>query len=157
MSVNVFVYASCAVEKLTYCSHTGILIYLNITPIDCFHKRQNTVKTSTFGAELIPARIAIEEVKALIIKLRWLGIPIDGTNYIFCDNESVVNSTSKAESTLSNKHQLISRRSIRDPISSGRLMGLKEPEETNLVEIFTKTFPTQRWENILNSIYSWYG
>ena len=119
MSVNVLVYASCLVEKLTYRVHTGILIYVNNTPIDWFHKKQNTVKTSTFGAELIAARISIKKVKALIIKLQWLGIPIDATTYMFCDNESVVKSTSRAEITLSNKHQLISWHSIRDPISSG--------------------------------------
>ena len=39
MSVNVFVDASHAGEKLTYRSHTGILIYVNNTPIDWFSER----------------------------------------------------------------------------------------------------------------------
>ena len=53
MAVNVFVDASNIGENLTYLSHIGILIYVNNTPIDWFSKRQNTVETSTFGAELI--------------------------------------------------------------------------------------------------------
>ena len=69
---------------------------MNKTPIDCFSKRKNTVETSTFGAELIAARIAMEKVKALRTKLQWLGIPIDGTTYMFCNNESVVKSMSRA-------------------------------------------------------------
>ena len=69
MSVNVFVDASHAEEKLTYLSHTVIIIYVNNTPIDLFSKRQNTVETSTFCAELIAAYIAMENVKALRTKL----------------------------------------------------------------------------------------
>ena len=65
MSVLVSVDASHAGEKLDYRSHTGILIYANNTLIYLFSKRQNTVETSTFGAEIIAAQIAMEEVKAL--------------------------------------------------------------------------------------------
>ena len=96
MSVNVFVDASHAGEKLTYCSHTGIFVYVNNKPIGWFSNIKNTVKTSAFGAELIAARISMEEVKALRTKLQWLGIPIDGTTYMFCNNESVVKSMSRA-------------------------------------------------------------
>ena len=65
MSVNVFVYASHAGEKLTYRSHTGILVYVNNKPIYWFSKIQSTDKTSTFGAELIVARLSMEKVKSL--------------------------------------------------------------------------------------------
>ena len=122
-----------------------------------FSKRQNTVETSTFGAELIASRIDMEKVKTLRTKFQWIGIPIYGPTYMFCDNESVVKSVSRAESTLSNKHQLISWQSVREAISSGWLIVLKEPVETNLADIFTKTFPIKRREDILNSIYSYDG
>ena len=58
-------------------------IDVNNTPIYWFSKRQNTVETSTFGDKLLAARIDIEKVKALHIKLRWIGIPIDGPTYMF--------------------------------------------------------------------------
>ena len=119
MSVNFSVDASYAVEKLTYRSHTGILIYANNTLIDWLSKRQNTVETSTFGAELIAAWISTEKFKSLRKNLRWIGIPIDGPTYIFFDNESVVNFKSRAESTPSKKHQLIFWHSVRETISSG--------------------------------------
>ena len=38
MSVNVFVDAIHAGDKLTYCLHTGILVYVNNTPIYWFSK-----------------------------------------------------------------------------------------------------------------------
>ena len=97
MSVNVFVDASHTGEMLTYRSYTEIVIYVNSIPIDWFSRRQNTVETSTFGAKLIAAQIAMGKFKALHSNLRWIGITIDGKNEIFCDNESDRNSTSRAD------------------------------------------------------------
>ena len=39
-------------------SVTGILHFLNKTPMDWFSKKQNTVATSTYGSEFVAARIA---------------------------------------------------------------------------------------------------
>ena len=60
----------------------------------------------------------MEKVNAMKTKLRWFGIPLDGPTYMFCDNESVVKSTSRAGSTLTKKHQLISWHSVREAISA---------------------------------------
>ena len=43
----------------------------------------------------------MEKVKAMRTKFRRFRISFDGPTYMFCDNESVVKSTSRAESTLS--------------------------------------------------------
>ena len=59
------------------------------------------VETSIFGAGLIAARISMGKVKSLCTKLQWFGTYIDGPTSMFCDDESVVKSTSRAESTLS--------------------------------------------------------
>ena len=61
---------------------------------------------------------------------------------------------SRAESTISKKRQLISLHSVREAISSGYLRVLKDPGETNLADIITKTFPIQGREEILNFIYN---
>ena len=70
----------------------------------------------------------MEKVKALRTKLQWLGIPIDGTTYMFCNNGSVVKSMSRAESTLSKKRELIYWQSGREAISSGWLRALKDQQ-----------------------------
>ena len=90
--------ASCG-EKLWTVSGKEF-VGLSGTPIHWFSNRQNTVETSTFGAELIAARISMWKVKALCKKLQCLGIPIYGPTYMICNNASVVKSTSRAESTL---------------------------------------------------------
>ena len=52
------------------------------------------------------------------------------------------------------KYHFIYWNSVREAIPARWLMVLKEPGETNLVDIFTKQLPLQIQEDILNSIYS---
>ena len=57
IQMNVFVDADHAGNRVTRCSHTGILIYLNAAPILWYSKAQATVETSTFGSEFVAMRI----------------------------------------------------------------------------------------------------
>jgi len=61
VQINCFVDADHAGDKITRRSQTGILIYLNQTPIIWFSKKQNTVESSTFGSEFVALRIATEK------------------------------------------------------------------------------------------------
>ena len=70
-------------------------------------QRQNTVETSTYGAELVALRIAIELIIEYRYKLRMMGIPIEGASQVLCDNKSVVLSTSLPSSTLKKKHNAL--------------------------------------------------
>ena len=84
----------------TQLSYTGIIIYCNSSPIIWYHKRQNTVESSTLSLELIGLRIASESIISLRYKLCMFGIPVYGPCNVFCDNEAVYKNTSFAESTL---------------------------------------------------------
>ena len=67
-------------------SHSGILIYVNNTPIIWYSKRQNMVESSSFSSEYIALRICTEMIEALRYKLRCFRIPIDSLGEVFCDN-----------------------------------------------------------------------
>ena len=77
-------------------SASGILHFLNKTPIDAFSKRQNQVESATYGSEFMAARQAVEQIIDLWYTLRMFGVPIDGTSWLFGDNKSVV----KAQQSL---------------------------------------------------------
>jgi len=80
-------------DERTGRSVTGILHFLNATPIDWYSKKITTVETSTYGAEFMSARTScVEQLVNLRITLRYLGVPIRKISYMFGDNESVVNS-----------------------------------------------------------------
>jgi hypothetical protein len=53
--------------KLLEESVTGIILLVNNTPLVWISKRQKTVESSTYGSELVAARVAID----LIIEMRY--------------------------------------------------------------------------------------
>ena len=152
VKVFCFVDADHAGNLLTRRSHTGILIFLNNSPILWYSKRQNTVESSTFASKLIALRIAVEQIEALRYKLRMFGIPIDGPADIFCDNQSVVKATSTPESTLSKKHNAICYHKVREAAAAGTVRVAKEDGRTNLADLFTKPLPGDRRYTLLQSI-----
>ena len=97
MQISVFIDLDHAGNIITRRLHTGMIIYLNLVPIIWFSKKQNNVKSLTFGAKFIAAKTALEIVKGLIYKLRILGVPLEGPARFFCDNEAVVKSGSYPE------------------------------------------------------------
>jgi hypothetical protein len=44
-------------------------------------------------------------------------VPIDGPNYVFCDNQSVVSNVSKAESVLKKKSNSIAYHAVREVVA----------------------------------------
>ena len=48
-----------------------------------------------------------------------LGIPIDGSVSVFCDNMSVVMNTTRPESTLKKKHNAIAYHRVRKAVAAG--------------------------------------
>jgi hypothetical protein len=58
---------------------TGILHLCNQTLIELFSKRQACVQTATFGSEFVAARIVVDQIVDLRNTLRYLGVPVPGT------------------------------------------------------------------------------
>ena len=98
--LTVFVDADHAHDQVTRRSVAGIVVFLNNTPICWVSKRQKTVETSTYGSELIAARVATELTLELRYTLRMLGVPIDGPTLLLGDNMSVVLNTTVPSSVL---------------------------------------------------------
>ncbi len=135
--------------------HTGILIYVNCAPIIWFSKRQNTVESSTFSSEYIALKVAIELIESLRYKLRMFGIPIDGSTIVFCDNEAVVQNSTRPESTLKKKHVSIAYHRCREAQVAGyvRIGFIKGME--NLADLLTKTLPGPRLRKLMEYVFHW--
>jgi hypothetical protein len=102
-----YVDADHAHDQETRRSVTGILLLINNIPVKWYSKRQNTVETSTYGAELVALRIAVKAATEFQYTLRMMGIPIHGPSQILGDNRSIVLSTTLTSSTLKKKHNAI--------------------------------------------------
>ena len=154
VQTNVYVDSDHAGNKVTRRSQTGILIFLNMAPINWFSKRQNTVESSTFGSELVALKIASEQIIGLRYKLRMMGVPIDGATNVFCDNESVVKSTMNPESTLKKKNVSIAYHKVRECFAAGIITVYFQYSEDNLADVFTKVLPVVKCKNIFECIFA---
>jgi hypothetical protein len=138
VKITSFVDASHAANKVTRRSHTGFVIFLNRAPIIWYSKRQNTVESSAFSSEFIAMKICVEHIVALRYKLLMFGVPVDGPADILCDNEAVVNNSSKIESTLHKKHNSIAYHMVRWHVAAEMIrvgwIGTKE----NISDALTK-------------------
>ena len=74
-------------------SATGLLHFLNQTPIDAFSKHQNQIKSVTYRSEFMAAHQAIEQIIDLRYMLRMFGVPLDGASWLFGNNKSVIMSS----------------------------------------------------------------
>ena len=89
MTVSCFVDANHSENKVDRRSQTGTLIFINRTPINCYSKQQPPVEASTFGAEFCATKVGVEMIEGLRYKLMMFGVPIDGSENLYCDNEAV--------------------------------------------------------------------
>lgn len=146
-----FVDSDHASNVITRRSHTGIMIFLMSALMSSFSKKQNTVESSTYGSELVALRIARDQIVAMRIKLRSIGVNVESATDVFCDNMGVVKNTSVPESTLSKKHNSINYHVIREAAAAGILRVGKEDTMTNKADAMTKLIPYSRKIDLLGS------
>ena len=81
-------------DKETRRSRTGFFIWVNMSLITWFSKKQPTVESSVFGAEFVAMKHGVETLRGLRYKLRMMGVEILGPSYVYGDNMSVIHNTS---------------------------------------------------------------
>ena len=151
VNIHVFVDANHAGNVVTRRSHTGILVFVQNSPILWVSCRQSTVETSTFGSEFVALRHAKDVVVALPYKLRMFGIPLERPAQVYCNYQGVVKNTSIPESVLSKKNNAINYHAVREAAAAGVLQVHKEDTATNLA-FFTKVLPIDRRRELMGSI-----
>ena len=143
--------------KVTGKSATGILHFLNQTPIDWFSKRQGTVETSTYGSEFVAARIATEHIVDLRITLRSMGVPIDGPSWLLGDNQSVVTSSTIPQSVMAKCHNALSFHRVRAAIATGMMQFCHVSGKENPADVMTKFLPYAVFWPLIKPILFWRG
>jgi hypothetical protein len=91
--LRLFVDSDHSGEQFTRRSSTGFIIYLNMAPLLWFSKRQPTVESSAFGADLVAMKNGIETCRGLRYKLRMTGVALSGPIFVYGDNMSVAHNT----------------------------------------------------------------
>ena len=89
INMTTFVDADHASYVTTRRSVSGIIHFLESTPVMFYVGRQKTVETSSYGSEAISARIATEQITAIRYRLRMMGVPVNTNSILLGDNSSV--------------------------------------------------------------------
>ena len=152
-----FVDANLMHDAITGRSASGILEYLNQTPIDWFSKRQNQVETATYGSEFMVARQGTERLIDLRYTLRSFGVPLDGPAWMFGDNKSVVTSSTIPHSTLGKRWNALSYHKVREAIAGGWLRFEHIPGTSNPADILTKPLPWAVLREYVEPMLMWKG
>ena len=150
--ITVYVDADHAHDQLTRRSVTGIILFINNTPVRWISKRQKTVETSTYGSELVAARVATELVLEYRYRLRMLGVPIDGPALMLGDNQSVVLNTTVPSSVLKKKHNAIAYHRVREAIAAKVIKFVHINSEDNFADILTKPLAPQKFYGLVKGL-----
>eukprot|EP00984_Skeletonema_dohrnii_P018105 scaffold8364_cov75-Skeletonema_dohrnii-CCMP3373.AAC.1 len=150
--IKTFLDSDHAGNLVTRRSHTGIFIFVNNALITSYSKKQNTVESATFGAEIVAARVARDLTVALRIKLKMFGVPIDGPADFYCDNNSVVKNLSIPTSMLAKKHNAVNYHIIRESAAAGILRMAKEDTLTNPADVLTKIHTFNKRQTLIGGL-----
>jgi hypothetical protein len=148
--VTVYVDADHARDKVTRRSVTGIMLLLNNTPLVWISKRQKTVETSTYGSEMVAARVAIDLIIEMRYKLRMLGIALEKQTMLVGDNMSVVLNTTIPSSSLKKKHLACAYHRVREAIAGGFVLYGHIESISNLADIGTKPLGTTAFHRLID-------
>ena len=73
---------------------TGFMMYMNMSPIKWYYKKQSTIETSVYDVEFVSMKVGVKTLCAIQYKLRMMGIQIFGASYIYGNNMLVIHNTS---------------------------------------------------------------
>ena len=144
-------------DLVTGRSVTGIIHLVNQTPVHWFSKKQPTVETATYGSEFVAAKQAVEQIIAMRLTLRYLGVEVYGPTHLFGDNGSVVTSSSVPESPLRKRHQALAYHYTREAIASKAVDFRHLPGELNLADILSKHWGYAQIWPMLRTVMFWTG
>ena len=152
LRVTVYVDADHAHDQATRRSVTGILVFINNTPIKWISKRQATVESSTYGSELVAARIASDIIVEYRYTLHMLGAPIKGPSLMLGDNMSVILNTTVPSSLLKKKHLGCAYHRVREYIAADIFRFVHIPSEANCADILTKPLGLSKFSELIKPL-----
>ena len=140
----VYVDADHAGNVITRRSRTGFIIFLNNSPVYWTSKKQQSIETSSFGAEFTAMKQATEYVRGLRYKLRMMGIPCEGPTYVYGDNQSVLKNSSIPDSMLKKKSNSIAYNFVREGVAMKEWLLDYVNTKENLADFLTKPLPSEQ-------------
>jgi hypothetical protein len=149
LETSVFFDADHAHDQRTRRSITGLMAFVGSTPVVWSSKRQGCIATSTYCAEFVAMRMAVEEAISIRYMFRCLGIPVSAPTNLYGDNFSVIQSASIPDSDLKKKHVAISYHYVREAIAGRIVNAVWVRSEENFSDICTKALGSTKFQDLV--------
>ncbi len=120
LTVNLFVDADHGHDKITGRSITGLLSFIGSTPATWGARRQTAVATSTFSAEFMALKRAVEKAVTIRYHLRSMGVKVETATPIWVDHMGVVLNATDPASSLNKKWVALSYHFVREQKTSSQ-------------------------------------
>ena len=156
MTMRAFVDSDHATDTTNRRSRTGFIIFLNSAPIYWYSKKQTSVETSSFGAEFIAMKQCCEYIRGLRYKMRQMGIPVNGSTYVFGDNKSVLVNSSEPHSQLKKKSSSIAYHFVREGVAKGEWKATYLNTHLNPADLLTKSLAGGEKRTLFTSYFLHY-
>ena len=89
-------------------------------------------------------KTGVEALKGIRYKLRMTGVTLTGPTYVYGDNMSIINNTSRPESTLKKKSNSICYHAVREAVASGECLTTHCKNGDNYSDMMTKVLYVQK-------------
>jgi hypothetical protein len=136
--ITTYVDANLCHDMLTGQAVTGVLHLANQTILDYYTKKQPTVELATYGSEFMAGRTATEHIMDLRMTMRYLGVQVKGSTYMFGNNQTVVNSCFMRKAKLHKRHIMISFHRVREAVVAKVLHFIHIPGANNPADVLSK-------------------
>ncbi len=99
----------------------------------------------------------MEQIKALRDTLRYLGVPLGQTLYMFGDNKSVFDSSMQFNAKLHKQHTALSFHKVREAIAARMIIFTHIPGAINPADILSKHWEYSAVWRLLRPLLFWKG
>jgi hypothetical protein len=153
LSTTVYFDSNHAHDEKTRRSVSGILIFVGNCPVYAVSRRQGSIATSTFSAELCAAKVGVEESVNIRCMLRSLAVPVTEPTNLLGDNMGSLISASNPGIPCKKKTSHIAYHFVREAAARRIVVIRKIGKDFNLSDGFTKALPKGTFGTHMNWIF----
>ena len=89
------------------------------------------METSVFGAEFVAMKIDVKTIRGIRYKLQAMGVPLDGSAFVYGENMSVIHNTQRPKLTLKKKSNSICYHAVRESVATGECLKVNKLPNSN--------------------------
>ena len=139
-------------DQKTCQSISEIIQFVGCTPVLWSSHHQGCIATSTYCAEFVAMRQAVEEAISLCYMLCCLGIPVTNPMNLYGDNFGSIQSASIPDSDLKKKHVAISYHFDRESIAAKIVSTIWVPTHASFADVCTKALGPMAYNTLVSEL-----